>query len=68
MSEKRPDGSGNHLASYSVVLPLTAFAGNCETFLIGNKRVASQRITLYQVVVILVLNLHNSHKSHCIFL
>ena len=68
MSGKRPDGSGNHLASYPVVLPLTAFAGSYETSLIGNMRVASQRITLHQVVVTPVINLHISHKSHSIFL
>jgi hypothetical protein len=41
VSGKLPDGSGNHLTSYSVVLPLTAFAGSYETFRIGNMRVAS---------------------------
>lgn len=51
----------------STLLPLTAFIGSYETSLIGNMRVASQRITIYQVSVTFVITLHFGHKSHCIF-
>ena len=45
------------------LLPLTAFVRSYGTSLTWNMHVASQRIT----IVTFVLNLHISHKSHCIF-
>jgi len=49
------------------LLPLTAFVESYRTSVIGNMCVASQRITMYQVIVTFILNLNISQKSHCIF-
>jgi hypothetical protein len=42
------------------------FVWSSETSVTGNMRVTPQRITMYQVIVTFVLNLHISHKSHSI--
>jgi hypothetical protein len=44
------------------LLPLTAFVENYETSVIGNMCVASQRITMYQMIITFVLNLNISKK------
>lgn len=49
------------------LLLLTAFVKSYGTSVNGNMCVASQRITMYQVIVTFVLNLNIGQKSHCIF-
>jgi len=49
------------------LLLLTAFVKSYGTSVIGNRCVASQRITVYQVIDTFVLNLNMSQKSHCKF-